>query len=102
VWVLSDEIYERLVYDGVEHASFAAVSAASSGFQGAAGKKGGKVAMWDRTLVVNGFSKVSHGPLEGYTSTPKRGGRVAAWRVRAFLCSSLISSRLALFFYFPQ
>ena len=59
VWVLADEIYERLVYDGEEHVSFAAVSAPSSGFQGGDKSGGEKVSMWDRTLVVNGFSKVS-------------------------------------------
>ena len=41
VWVLSDEIYEHLVYDGIEHASVLAV------------------APWlrDRCLTVNGVSK---------------------------------------------
>lgn len=51
VWVLSDEIYERLVYDGVEHVSFAALSTVNS--------RGEAVSMWPRTLTVNGFSKAS-------------------------------------------
>mmetsp|Transcript_11193 Transcript_11193/g.17949 ORF Transcript_11193/g.17949 Transcript_11193/m.17949 type:complete len:457 (+) Transcript_11193:101-1471(+) len=46
IWVLSDEIYERLVYD-CEHVSFAALP----GFK-------------DRTIIVNGFSK-SHA-MTGY------------------------------------
>ncbi len=41
LWILSDEIYDRLVYDGAEH-----VSPAQLGDEGRA-----------RTLVVNGFSK---------------------------------------------
>jgi len=46
VWVLSDEIYERLTYDGVQHGAFAAARATSGN------------SMWPRTLTVNGFSKV--------------------------------------------
>ena len=38
--VLSDEIYEKIVYDGFEHVSIAT-------FPG----------MWERTVVINGFSK---------------------------------------------
>jgi len=81
VWVLADEIYERLVYDGVGHASFAAVSAPSSGFQGG-GKKGGKVAMWDRTLVVNGFSKA-------YAMTGYRLGYLAGPAAAVQACATL-------------
>lgn len=40
VLVLSDEIYERICYDGLEHASFATLKD-----------------MWSRTLTINGFSK---------------------------------------------
>jgi len=55
VWICSDEIYERLVYD-VEHVSFAALEG-----------------MKDRTIVINGFSK-SHamtGYRLGYMAAPK-------------------------------
>lgn len=40
VLVLSDEIYERICYDGLEHKSFATLKD-----------------MWSRTLTINGFSK---------------------------------------------
>ena len=50
VWVLADEIYERLVYGGAAHTSFAAVEGSAP--------DGRPVPMWGRTLVVNGFSKV--------------------------------------------
>jgi len=40
--VLSDEIYEHIIYAPTTHTSFASLPG-----------------MWDRTLTVNGFSKVS-------------------------------------------
>ncbi|MBI5525927.1 MAG: pyridoxal phosphate-dependent aminotransferase [Deltaproteobacteria bacterium] len=57
VFVISDEIYEKLVYDGAEHASIASLSKE----------------MRERTLVVNGLSK-SHamtGWRIGYAAGPK-------------------------------
>ncbi len=54
--VLSDEIYEKLIYDGEEHVSIA-------GFPG----------MWERTLILNGLSK-SHamtGWRLGYIAGPE-------------------------------
>lgn len=42
VQVLSDEIYEHIIYAPATHTSFASLPG-----------------MWDRTLTVNGFSKVS-------------------------------------------
>lgn len=56
VYVLSDEIYERICFDGQEHISFAAL--------------GG---MWDRTLTINGFSKAYSmtGYRLGYLAAPK-------------------------------
>jgi aspartate/methionine/tyrosine aminotransferase len=39
---LSDEIYEHIIYHPAKHTSFAALPG-----------------MWDRTLTVNGFSKVT-------------------------------------------
>jgi len=56
VFVLSDEIYERICFDGLKHASFAAL--------------GG---MWDRTLTINGFSKAFSmtGYRLGYLAAPK-------------------------------
>lgn len=56
LWVVSDEIYEKLLYDGAEHLSLAAVSPE----------------MFDRTLVCNGFAK-SHsmtGWRVGYMAGP--------------------------------
>ncbi|APB33714.1 aspartate aminotransferase [Gloeomargarita lithophora Alchichica-D10] len=41
LWVIADEIYEKLVYDGMEHISIAAL-----------GRE-----IYDRTLVCNGFAK---------------------------------------------
>ena len=38
--VISDELYEKVVYDGFEHISFATLPD-----------------MWDRTITINGFSK---------------------------------------------
>jgi aspartate aminotransferase len=54
LFVLSDEIYEKLVFDGHQHFSLA-------GFPG----------MWERTLTLNGFSKI-------YAMTGYRLGYVAA------------------------
>lgn len=57
IWVLSDEIYERLVYDG-KFVSFASLSQDAFG----------------RTLTVNGFSKTyaMTGWRIGYAAGPKR------------------------------
>jgi aspartate/methionine/tyrosine aminotransferase len=65
VWVLADEIYERLVYDGAECPAFAAA-------------RGG--AMWQRTLTVNGFSKAyaMTGFRLGYLAAPERVVRACA------------------------
>jgi len=38
--VLSDEVYEKLIYDGAEHVSIASLDG-----------------MWERTITINGFSK---------------------------------------------
>ena len=53
--VISDEVYEKLVYDGAEHVSIASVSDA----------------MYERTVVVNGFSKAyaMTGWRLGYTAS---------------------------------
>jgi aspartate aminotransferase len=55
IWILSDEIYEKLTYDGVKHVSIASF-----------GKS-----VYDRTITVNGFSKP-------YAMTGWRLGYVAA------------------------
>ena len=55
-YVLSDEIYEKLVYDGAVHRSIAALPG-----------------MWERTLTLNGFSKA-------YAMTGWRLGFLAAPR----------------------
>ncbi len=57
LWVISDEIYEKLLYDGRTHCSIAAISQE----------------MKDRTVVINGVSK-SHamtGWRIGYSASPK-------------------------------
>lgn len=56
VFVLSDEIYERICFDGLEHVSFAALEG-----------------MRDRTLLINGFSKAFSmtGYRLGYLAAPK-------------------------------
>ena len=55
LYVVSDEVYEKLVYDGAEHVSIASVSDA----------------MKERTVVVNGFSKAyaMTGWRLGYTAS---------------------------------
>jgi aspartate aminotransferase len=55
IWVLADEIYEKLIYDGRQHISIA-----------------GLPGMWERTLTLNGLSK-SHamtGWRLGYIAGP--------------------------------
>jgi aminotransferase len=57
LWVLSDEIYEHIVYDGFRHTSFAALPG-----------------MRDRTFLVNGCSKSYSmtGWRIGYVAAPRR------------------------------
>ncbi len=57
IYILSDEIYEKLVYDGEEHVSIASFSDA----------------MYERAIVVNGVSKAycMTGWRIGYTAGPK-------------------------------
>ncbi len=57
VWILSDEIYERMVYGGAEHVSIASLSDA----------------LFERTLTVNGVSKAYSmtGWRIGYAAGPK-------------------------------
>jgi aspartate/methionine/tyrosine aminotransferase len=54
--VISDEIYSRLIYDGMEHISFASIPG-----------------MFERTITVNGFSKTYSmtGWRLGYTAAPR-------------------------------
>jgi len=61
--VLADEIYERMVYGGAQHHSFAALPG-----------------MWERTLTVNGLSKA-------YSMTGWRLGFVAAPK---FFCDLIV------------
>ena len=72
-WVMADEIYERLVYDGVEHVAFAALEGRS---------EAGRIPMWDRTLTVNGFSKA-------YAMTGYRLGYLAAPHAVVKACGTL-------------
>lgn len=55
IWVISDEVYEKLVYDGAEHISIAALPG-----------------MQERTVLVNGASKTyaMTGWRLGYTAAP--------------------------------
>jgi len=55
VYVMSDEIYERICFDGLQHVSFAALEG-----------------MRDRTLTINGFSKAFSmtGYRLGYLAAP--------------------------------
>lgn len=57
VWVLTDDIYEHLIYDGHEFATIAQV----------------EPRLWDRTLTVNGVSKAyaMTGWRVGYAGGPK-------------------------------
>lgn len=56
IWIISDEIYERLVYDGARHISIASLPG-----------------MKERTIVMNGFSKAYSmtGWRVGYAAAPK-------------------------------
>ena len=64
-WVISDEIYEHLLFDGATHTSFASLSG-----------------MRDRTVTVNGFSKC-------YSMTGFRLGYIAAPLQVAQLCNKV-------------
>ncbi|MEP6974183.1 MAG: pyridoxal phosphate-dependent aminotransferase [Spartobacteria bacterium] len=57
IYILSDEIYEKLIYDGVEHVSIASLSKAA----------------YDLTITVNGFSKsyAMTGWRLGYMGAPE-------------------------------
>jgi aspartate aminotransferase len=57
IWLISDEIYEKLRYDGKEHLSFAAVDG-----------------LYDKTVTINGVSKAfcMTGWRIGYLAAPKR------------------------------
>ena len=56
IFVISDEIYAELTYDGYSHVSFAAIDG-----------------MWERTITLNGFSKAfaMTGWRLGYACAPK-------------------------------
>lgn len=56
VWVIADEIYEKLIYDGLKHRSVAALSKQ----------------MYDRTITINGMSKAyaMTGWRIGYAAAP--------------------------------
>lgn len=56
IWVISDEIYEKLIYDGLKHVSVASLPG-----------------MKERTVTINGFSKAFSmtGWRVGYAAAPK-------------------------------
>lgn len=56
IWIISDEVYEKLIYDGAEHISMAAISKEA----------------WERTVTVNGCSKTyaMTGWRLGYAAAP--------------------------------
>jgi aspartate aminotransferase len=64
LWVLADEIYEKMVYDGHRHVSFASLDPA----------------LWRRTVTVNGLSKAyaMTGWRVGYTAAPRDVARAIA------------------------
>lgn len=64
VWIVSDEIYERLVYDGARHVSVASLSPELA----------------ERTVTVNGFSKAfaMTGWRMGYAAGPREFMRAVA------------------------
>mmetsp|Transcript_22480 Transcript_22480/g.35858 ORF Transcript_22480/g.35858 Transcript_22480/m.35858 type:complete len:1045 (+) Transcript_22480:109-3243(+) len=70
VFVLCDEIYERLVYDGLEHVSFASLPG-----------------MLDRTLIVNGFAK-------GYAMTGFRLGYLACTNKTIIKAATKLQSQI--------
>ncbi len=72
VMVLCDEIYERLVYDGLEHVSFAALDG-----------------MAQRTILVNGFAKgyAMTGFRLGYLACPVKEITAAALKLQSQLNS---------------
>lgn len=82
-FIIADEIYEKLIYDGYRHFSIASVSPE----------------VWERTVTVNGFSK-------GYAMTGWRVGYAAARKdiIKAMIklqgqmtsCSNSIAQKAAL------
>ena len=52
--VLSDEIYEHIIYQPAKHTSFASLPG-----------------MWERTLTINGFSKVDMFAIYFVTPSPE-------------------------------
>lgn len=58
VYVISDEIYEKLIYDNMKHISIASLSKE----------------IWEKTIVINGFSKsfAMTGWRVGYSAAPKK------------------------------
>lgn len=75
IWVISDEIYEKLRYDGQPHTSFAAVDG-----------------LYDRTIVINGMSKAfcMTGWRIGYLAAPQElAGAVS--RIQSQMTSSVSS-----------
>mmetsp|Transcript_20022 Transcript_20022/g.46614 ORF Transcript_20022/g.46614 Transcript_20022/m.46614 type:complete len:408 (-) Transcript_20022:152-1375(-) len=82
ILVLSDEIYERITYDGLGHVSFATLEG-----------------MRDRTLTVNGFSKAfaMTGYRLGYLAAPKPIAQVAAkLQSQITSCASSIAQHAAI------
>ncbi len=82
LWVISDEIYEKLRYDGRPHLSFAAVEG-----------------LYEKTAVVNGVSKyyAMTGWRLGYAAAPRELARaVATIQGQMTSSASSISQRAAL------
>jgi aspartate/methionine/tyrosine aminotransferase len=80
--VLSDEIYEKFVYDGNSHVSMASLPGCR-----------------DRTVVINGFSKTYGltGYRVGYVAGPRSLVReIAKVRSAISLCANEVSQRVAL------
>ncbi|MCX8058786.1 MAG: pyridoxal phosphate-dependent aminotransferase [Spirochaetes bacterium] len=58
IYIISDEIYEKLIYDNMKHISIASLSKE----------------IWEKTIVINGFSKsfAMTGWRVGYSAAPKK------------------------------
>jgi len=82
LWVISDEVYEKFVYDGRKHASMACIPG-----------------MAERTITINGFSKSfgMTGYRIGYVAGPASIVReLAKIHVVTTLCASELSQRVGM------
>ncbi len=82
IWVLSDEVYDRIIYDGLEHVSIAQMPG-----------------MQDQTVIMNGHSKAyaMTGWRVGYGVMPKRlAAKMTRLQTNVTSCTSVIMQAGAL------